>query len=81
MMQLSDCEPTALCPDPVGKMWQLEKFFPMEEAALSASESSGDRATIFSSVEALLQSNRDGLRMMLEKLLLEEENNPMQPGG
>ena len=81
LMELMECEPAIRCPDPVGKQWQLEKFFPMEEGALAASESTGDQANIFSPVEALLQSNRDSLRMTLEALLVEQVDNTTQPGG
>ena len=80
-MELTECEPAIRCPDPVGTQWQLEKFFPMEEGALMASEATGDRADIFSTVEALIQSNRERLRMTLEALLVEQVDNTAQPGG
>jgi len=81
LMELIECEPAIRCPDPVGTQWQMEKAFPMGEGALSASESTEEQTTVFSHAEALLQSNRERLRTMLEALLVEQVDNTAQPGG
>jgi hypothetical protein len=79
-MELIECEPAILCPGAVGKQWQLEKGFPMEEGTLAASESTEEQTTVFSNVEAFLQSNRDRLSTILRDQLGEPEEKPMQPG-
>ena len=79
-MELMECEPTTLCPGAVGKQWQLEKAFPMEEGALAASESTEEQTTVFSNVEAFLQSNRDRLSTILQERLGELEEKPIQSG-
>ena len=81
MMELSDCEPVSLCPHAIGKMWQLEKGFPFEESPLTASVEDGTRTTVYDRAEQLFRSNRDRLRTVLEELLLEQESNPIRPGG
>ena len=72
-MELMECEPAILCPGPVGKQWQLEKAFPMEEGVLAAGESNEEKTTVFSNAEAFLHSNRDRLNAMLQQRLGELE--------
>lgn len=79
-MELIECEPAILCPGPVGKQWQLEKAFPMEEGILAASESTEEQNTVFSDVLTFMQSNRDRLSTILQEQLGELEQKPMQSG-